>query len=471
MKQFVKNWSYLVVSDVVTKVFGFFATILLARTLNPAGYGNYNVILAVAAIFTILANFGMTQVITREIARRTEISGNLFFRVLSIRFISSLLAVLGIVTYFLLLEPQVDEIIVIFTCIITISITAWDLAESVAFGRQIMKYSAIINSIASFVWIASLFLLPKNYFSIFNVLLIFVVIDVLKAGAYFILLKRNKLIIKIESDLVPTYKNIIGMSIPYLWLWGMGIFSNQVQILFLAQNSNAEEVGYFSIGLRLMIPLMMVTSTAMKAVFPNLSKLYKDNIDKFQKVISDGLILIMFFGTIIAALLTLTSKYFIPFLFGESYLNSVMPFNFLIWYIIIYSVAVLLGASLSASDRQITLAILGTIDFIIAIPLLYWGSLHGAFYLALAKLGTGIILIFYHWLIFKNILGKRFSIFTWIYIMLFWVSLMCVSILFETFSINLQLLLFIFILIVFYIFPKSPFQNIPMIIRGLIIQK
>ena len=465
MKKFVKNWSYLVLSDVITKAFGFFATILLARNLSPAGYGNYNVILAVSAIFTVVANFGMTQVITREIARRTEISGNLFFRALAIRFVSSFLAILGIIGYFLILEPQVDRMIILFTCIITISITAWDLAESIAFGRQIMKYSAVINSFASFVWIVVLFILPKNYFTILNVILIFSIIDVLKALVYFVILRKQNFLIKVETEFLPNYKNIITMSLPYLWLWGMGIFSNQIPVLFLSQNTNAEEVGYYSIGLRLLIPITLVTSTAMKAVFPNLSKLYKENSERFQKIISDGSILILFFGSIVAAILTLFSKYFIPFLFGETYYNAIMPFNFLIWYMIIYSLDVLIGTALSASDRQFTLALLGTIDFLIAIPILYYGSIKGAYFLAMAKLIIGGILVTYHWIVIKNIIGKYFNILSWLIIISYMLFLIYFSFSNYHFSDFLKFLIIGMLTVIYLFYRRSPFNVILNIIK------
>lgn len=467
MKSFVKNWSYLVVSDIITKFIGFFATILLARNLNPDGYGAYNVILAISAIFTVVANFGMTQVLTREIARNVNISGLIFFRASIIRIFSIILSVLGIFIYFKIFENSYDEIYIVLTCILTISITAWDLFESVAFGRQVMKYSAIINVIGSFVWIITLFILPRELFTILNILIVFAFIDFFKAVAYYILIYRRGFLQKIDIEEVPNSKKIIMMSLPYLWLWGLGIFSNQVPILFLSQNSGTEEVGYFSVGLRLILPLTIVTNTAMKALFPNLSRLYKEDIEKFRKNISDGLITTFFVGSIIAFILTVFSDYYIPFLFGQKYVNSIMPFNFLIWFMVLYSVDVLLGTSLSASDKQVTLSILGTIDFIISLPILYLGSMHGAYYLALAKFGIYVLFLFYHWIIFKDILKNHFSLIKWFIISFFSLGLFYLSTIYNA-TLIFKMGLFIIILILALLHPKSYFRRSLLLIKNVI---
>lgn len=465
MKPFIKNWSYLVTSDVITKFLGFFATIILARNLNPDGYGAYNVILAISAIFTVVANFGMTQVLTREIARNVEISGVIFLRASLIRIFSVILSVIGIYAYFKIFESKYDDIYIIVTCILTISITAWDLFESIAFGRQVMKYSAVLNIFSSVIWVLCLFLLPKELFSILNIVGIYAGIDLLKALAYYFLIYKKGFLKKISIEIAPNAKQILMMSLPYLWLWGLGIFSNQVPILFLSKNSGQEEVGYFSIGLRLILPLTIVTNTAMKAIFPNLSVLYKENIEKFRSLVSDGIIVIVFLGSILAFILTVFSIYYIPFLFGEKYLNSVMPFNFLLWFMVLYSMDVLLGTSLSASDRQVILSFLGTIDFIISIPIMYIGAKYGAYYLAISKLIVAFILVSYHWIILKKVIYiswfKYFSLLLFFFIM----CLFSFQNIFE--NIVIQFLVFFIIIVIFLKLKKLPFKEIRIIINKL----
>ena len=63
-----KNWSYLFSSDIIQQLLGFFILIKLARELSPEIYGLYGVILSLAAIFSVIANFGSSNVIIRQIS-------------------------------------------------------------------------------------------------------------------------------------------------------------------------------------------------------------------------------------------------------------------------------------------------------------------------------------------------------------------------------------------------------------------
>jgi len=466
MKSYIRNWSLLVFSDFMGYGFGFLATILLARRLTPAGYGTYNVILAIAAIATIIANCGMTQVVTREIARRHEITGGVFHAVVPIRILISTLVVVGIVVYFLIFHGVSDNLIIVFTSIVTLAMTAWDLFESIAFGRHVMKYSAIINSAYTSLWFFLLWATPTPYYSIVNILILYSTLNVFKVIAYYLILAKRGFLAATEGAKTPGKKEIVKMSLPFLWLWGIGTFANQIPVIFLAKNSGDEQAGIFSIGARLIIPLMLLTGTATRAIFPNLSKMSVENSQKFQKVISDGMMLIIFFGSVGAAILSMSSSYFVPFVFGEAYRGSVAPFNFLVWYAVIYSVDVLLGTALSSSDRQNTLALLATVDTIVSLPILYYGSLRGANYLAVAKLVVELVLLSYHWIVIKRILGQHFSILSWVYMAIFLMFVGIISLFQGSFSRIEQCIVFLCIVAVSLCIPKSPFRKIPALITS-----
>jgi O-antigen/teichoic acid export membrane protein len=97
--RFARNWSLLVVSSMAGQALGMLATIRIARTLAPAGYGQYNLVQTVAGIGTVVALLGFRNVLVRETARHPERSADLFFVSAFIRTGMLLLSVLGIVVY------------------------------------------------------------------------------------------------------------------------------------------------------------------------------------------------------------------------------------------------------------------------------------------------------------------------------------------------------------------------------------
>ena len=465
MKKIIKNWSYLTVSDAFNQVFQFLVLYKLARELNPDGYGAFNIVYAISMIFWVFANFGMSQIVVREIARNNETSYSLIRKFFIIRLWATVLSVVVLFFYFLFFRSSADSIIIISTIVITISLTAFDFAESIAFGKQIMKYTSFINIGMLFLWAGYLWILPKAYYSIINVLIAYSFLIFLKAFAYYIVLKKLGLLKKNNVPDPHSFKKIIQMCLPYLWLWGIGQLMTQVPLLLLEGNSNDTEVGLFSLGMRLILPLIFTVNTAMKAIFPALSKLSLENDQKFKNSINDGALLIIFFGTLAAFFVALISPYLIPLLFGNAYFASVASFNLLIWFGVVYALDILLGTALSASDRQNTLAILATVDFIVSMPLLYYGSFQGSFGLSVMRFLSGMIVIFYHWIVFRKLLGKSFNAIDWIYLLFFFGSICFLSV--ETFGINIYLKIIIVLVLtsVYFLYKNTKFYKIPLIIK------
>jgi len=97
--RFLRNWSLLVVANVLGQVLGMLATIRIARELAPEGYGYYNIVLTVGSIGTVLAALGMRNVVTRECARYPERSGEIFLASLSVQAAMMLLVGAGVFMY------------------------------------------------------------------------------------------------------------------------------------------------------------------------------------------------------------------------------------------------------------------------------------------------------------------------------------------------------------------------------------
>ena len=67
------------------------------------------------------------------------------------------------------------------------------------------------------------------------------------------------------------------MSLPYLWMRVFGIFGEQIPILILNNKCGTDQVGYFSVGFRLIIPITIAINTGLRAVFPFMTRAYTDD--------------------------------------------------------------------------------------------------------------------------------------------------------------------------------------------------
>jgi O-antigen/teichoic acid export membrane protein len=401
----LKNWTYLLASDVTQQVISFLVLIVLARKLAPEGYGQFAVILSLVGIVSVFANFGMNLVLTREITLDPGHTKKYVSLIAPIRLASFLIAVGVFVMYYCLYHDG-DRATLVFVTILVLSAVLWDICESIAFGHFITKYSSYLNITFAVLWLLSIAILPNTYFSIRSILVIYSSILSVKAIGYIILIK--KYFIRTNNNEADTnlvdHKKMIFMSLPYLWGRGLGVLTDQVPILILNAVSGAMEVGFFSVGSKLILPISIALSTALRAMFPFMTKLYNEDKEVFSRRIKDGITVIVCFGTIIALAASISSKYWIPLLFGNAYIQSVASFNFLVWFGVILTVDLLLSAALSSSYKQNALAILTTIDVVIAMPIYYLGALQGSWGLSFAKFMLGLITLTYHWIVFAKLL-------------------------------------------------------------------
>lgn len=71
-KRVVRNSLYGVISQAVGGGLFFFVAVLVARHLGPADFGTWSFIFALVLVFHMLADFGLTNILVQEIARRRE---------------------------------------------------------------------------------------------------------------------------------------------------------------------------------------------------------------------------------------------------------------------------------------------------------------------------------------------------------------------------------------------------------------
>lgn len=426
MSKLIKNWSYLLASDVIQQLVGFAIVILLARKLSPDGFGMFNVLISIATIFSVISNFGMSNVIIRELSLKPETTTNFVRKiVIPLRILSFFTA---IISYFIYnsITLTVDNEWTLYVVLIVLNISLWDFSESIAFGHEVTKYSSILNILISIGWLFSILLIPENLFSVNTIILIYCLIHFIKAATYVFIVYRNYFVnksIEFENETLSRL-DFFKMILPYIWLLFIVTLGNQLPIQFLSLNSSLNEVGFYAVGFKLMIPISIAVGTAFKAFFPAFTKLYSTNKSDFEDKIKLGFNLIVVLGTVIAIVTSLTSEYWLPIIFGTKYDSVVIVFNFLIWFSVLSVLDTLLSNGFSSAYKEKVLATLATIDVLILLPLLYYASSFGAWGLALLKLIAGIFFVGFHFYIFiKKLKVKIFNKDLFILLCFYFVSL------------------------------------------------
>ncbi len=407
--RFLRNWSYLVLSNIFGQILGMLATIRVARALSPDGYGSYNVILTISALGVVVLGLGLRNVVIRECARFPERSRTLFLASILLRTILLPFVCLGVFLYAKSSSLALSHDLTAVCLGVIIAGSAWELIESVAFGHERMGHSASINLIGAALWAVAVWGMPGAWLTVLSVSLLYMTLQAAKALA-FAVVARHYLFMHGSAG-VGTWRgeclSVTRQSLPFYWLALLTAVTSNLPILFLAELSSQTEVGYYNLGYKLVNPMQMFIVTALVALYPGLSKDSVRDPERFSRIVRESLYGITIMGTGGALCVTFMRNEIVMLLFGAAYAPAADAMAFQVWASIFAAIYWLIGTTLAAGDRQNLLALLSTGYTCLSLPLVYWGSKHGATGLAAATVGGALINMPYHWLAFQKVLPRR----------------------------------------------------------------
>lgn len=384
------------------------ATIRIARILSPEGYGQYNLVQAVAGIGVILAGLGFRNVIIREVARHPEQSAGLFSATLLLRLPIWIIVGTGVLVYAQFYQRSLDGTYTAVIVGLLVGISSWELIESIAFGQERMEFSAGINLAGSVLWCVVAWAVPIVWITPLNVSLAFMLLQIIEAPIYLAtLLMAGSLQIRMPSVLV---RRLLYEGAPFYWLALLTMATSQLPVLFLAERSGRAEVGLYNVGYRLVNPMQMLIMTALTALYPGLSQIGMYNQARFKHMIVQSFFAVALLGTVGAFVVSLLRGEVVLLLFGTAYLSAAGAMGFQAWYIVFFCLLSLVGTTLAASDHQYLLALLASVNAVLSVPLLWIGSAYGATGLAASMCISMALGLVYHWLALQRVLMQPMSV-------------------------------------------------------------
>ena len=401
---FFKNFSVLTVSSVLTQFLGMIIGIKIARVLSPYNFGVYNLLQLHVTIFSVVATLGISRIIIRNIARdKINISG-LLKNSLVLRLIGTVFAVSIFAVYYYFFNSY--DIFLFGLVISSVMMTVgFDHFNSLAFGLEKMEFSGFVNLASTICWLIAIFLIPDKQLNLNLVFLLFALFNIVKVLLFLFVIRTRtpyKASFSNAHNSPDTALSLGKESLPFYYLDLFSLLSMQIPILFLEYRSGTEQIGYFNIASKVLLPISIIVNTALSAVFPILARLYERDFDRFIDIFKTMCIAISLIGIAGAFGATLFRKEIVVLLYGEKYISSSLVLSYQCWYIAVFSVVCLFGTVLGAINRQKQLGYLSFVCTLIGVPLLWYGSQFGAQYLSAAFIvSTGINLILHFFVVNK----------------------------------------------------------------------
>ncbi len=349
MRRISRNFLSLFVSDGLTRVIGFAATVYIARLLAVEGFGLISYGLAFVSYALLFANPGLTVIGAREVAKtpqdRRFIEGVIGLRIVLAIIIFSILFI-GV--RFIPGDGVTKQIIIIY------ALTLFPFAVLLEFvfqGREEMEFIGMGRILQYGVYLIILLVFLKSAEEIAVVPLAFalgyVVSAVFLLAFYF---KKNGYLKPRFS--IAHWRAILIAAIPV----GLAIIFNQVTIslppIVLGIFHTNYEVGIYSAGYKIVFMLLIIERVFYYVFFPVLAKQFAKNPEKLKS--NFAFLTRMLFALTIPLTLggLVLGPRIIDLIYGRAFHEAVGVFRILLLYFMMAPINTIFGYGLIAIDQE-----------------------------------------------------------------------------------------------------------------------
>jgi len=323
VRTFVRNSLSRVASQGAGKVSLFLWTTILARALNPAGFGAYVYIAAVTGIIGIVSDYGLGNLTTRDVARRPSEAESYFAHSMALRMLLALGA------YALLLGAvfalpgfrEVKGAAVLFGLTV-FTVSAVGGFNAILNAREELQWSSFMNAMVPMLTLAAGFAFLGLGWGLTGAAAASVAAGILVLCAERALFQSKRIHLRRTLD-YGFMRTLLRKGFPFFLVSILSTVNVSLDSVLLEALRGKEAVGMYNASFRLILALMMLPAAIGDAVFPVWSR--ESGESKGSRPLALGSILWLLFGSgiLVAAALAAAAPGLIRFVFGPAYLPAV----------------------------------------------------------------------------------------------------------------------------------------------------
>lgn len=322
------NFISLNTSSFINKVLNFFLFIFLVRLLSPQQYGIYNIVWAQIGLLGPFVDFGTTNY---GLIHSPQEDKKRFVDLISFRLYLSLFII--VITFILgyLFHFSVEILTYILLTSVVIIANMWSgsflILMSLLNKTYLPSVISVIFNILTITTFIILLLLFKSLLPLFVAVFVFYS---LYALMNWYIIRRRIGAFDLTID-VARWKNIISKSYVFVLISFFAGLYFKIDILLLKLLRSEYDVALYSAGYKFFEALIFIASSYNFAAVPVLSRLYKDDKEKFvSRLYRDSLVMgIIGLGGVIGVYLF--SPYFLPLVLKGNYNESIKVLKIVIF--------------------------------------------------------------------------------------------------------------------------------------------
>ena len=359
-KSVAHNTIWLTGSLVAQKVLSFVYFAIIARQLGVEETGLYVFALAFTALFGIFADFGLTPVVIREVAKERDHSQ--FSPSVKTRLIVSLrlkalfivISAVAAVGFAKLLGYEERTIMIVLATSGVMMLDAIHVfAYGILRGVQNLRYEAIG------MFGGQLLVVLLGGYVLFNTQSIFLLVGALAVGSLFNVINGVYHVwragIKIPFSYKISFGDIKGLLLMAWPFAAAGILARgyaQIDVILLSKMTGLTAVGLYAVPSKIVFAFQFIPIALAAALYPAMSRAFVASREKLSRIVQISMSYLMFLAIPLIVILLTMSPVIIKYVFGDAYLSSVILLQILSISMLFGFIDFPIGSLLNAVHKQ-----------------------------------------------------------------------------------------------------------------------
>lgn len=381
----LRNSTFYLGTDAIIKLMSFVFNVYIVRQLGDERFGFFSTALAYAGIFSIIGDLGMTQYATREIARGRRQADELFWNLVIIRLILSVIATVFITASAYFVAGYRPEMVLgIFLVCIGFFLHAFlGPVKIILSGRERVDFVSMLNTVIQIFFVtAGTWVLIRGY--TFHSLIVASYAGAPVAAFAGALVIRRLKLATLKLRITPgIWLGLLKFSLPFAFITFTILAAKDLDTVLLSLWRSPEEVGWYKAAYNLIFKLLFIRSALLSTLSPQMSRYYGVSKNRVAKTFNTSFKILWAFSFPVAIGATLLAKPFIIWLYTPEFEKSAIVLAILIWALPFLNLSSLCGSVTTATDKEkkavrvyVAAALLNLVTNLVAIPI--WGYVGAA---------------------------------------------------------------------------------------------
>ena len=284
LRRIAKNFGFLTIATVLSRIISFYVIIHLARTLGPEGFGKITIAQGIITYFTILTDLGLKTYATSEIAGKLSQARKLLNQIFSMRiFLAGLsFTICLVITQFLPIEKDTLSLVLGMSFLI---ITTGVMPDWIFLIREEMFWNGLNEIIQNLLWGTLIFIWIHSYNDLHLVPPAYIIGASGALIAALIVLRKKACLPRFVIDL-KKFRTIFRLALPIgLSSIIITLYFNLGQIM-LGFIKGPSDAGLYSAANRFLIVGNLGLSILLSSFYPALVKLHRKKTEVYYRCIN-----------------------------------------------------------------------------------------------------------------------------------------------------------------------------------------